>query len=72
VLIIKVTEVGPVCVTWGQLVQIEWPWWDACCDEAEALQSPDWKPWSMRFVHVPMIMERNAIASTRCHLSARD
>jgi hypothetical protein len=42
VLIVKITEVGPVCVTWGTLVQITWDWWDACCDEAEALQSPDW------------------------------
>jgi hypothetical protein len=29
VLIVKVTDVGPVCVTWGTLVQITWDWWDA-------------------------------------------
>jgi hypothetical protein len=26
VLIVKVTDVGPVCVTWGTLVQITWDW----------------------------------------------
>jgi hypothetical protein len=42
VLIVKITDQGPVCVTWGQLVQITWDWWDACTDEAYGLSTPDW------------------------------
>jgi hypothetical protein len=43
VLLVKVTDQGPVCVTWGRLVQITWDWWDACADEASGLKSKDWK-----------------------------
>lgn len=27
-------DIGPVCITWGELVQMTWPFWDAYVDEA--------------------------------------
>lgn len=42
VVINQVTKLGPVCVTWGALMPITWEWWDACCEEAYGLLSPDW------------------------------
>lgn len=33
---------GLACITWGQTKRMTWEWWDAYCDEAYALLSPDW------------------------------
>ena len=33
---------GPVCVTWGRLLPMTWQFFEAYCDEAYAVLSPDW------------------------------
>jgi hypothetical protein len=33
---------GLVCVTWGELKRMTWTFWDAYCDEAYAIISPEW------------------------------
>ncbi len=33
---------GLICVTWGALKRMTWGFWNAYCDEAYALLSPDW------------------------------
>ena len=33
---------GLTVVTWGKLMQMTWAFWDAYCDEAYAILSPDW------------------------------
>jgi hypothetical protein len=33
---------GPICITWGQLKQMTWAFWQKYCDESHALLSPDW------------------------------
>jgi hypothetical protein len=33
---------GLTCITWGQLLRMTWQFWDAYCDEAYGLLSPDW------------------------------
>jgi len=33
---------GLTVVTWGALKQMTWGFWQAYCDEAYALLSPDW------------------------------
>ena len=30
------------CITWGAPKKMTWSFWDAYCDEAYALLSPDW------------------------------
>lgn len=41
VFVVKYNAIGPVVVTWGQLMQMTWAFWAAYCDEAYALLSPD-------------------------------
>ena len=36
------TDKGPVCVTWGRLLPMTWEFFEAYCDEAYAVISPDW------------------------------
>jgi hypothetical protein len=33
---------GPICITWGQLKQMTWNFWQKYCDEAHTLLSEDW------------------------------
>jgi hypothetical protein len=33
---------GLTVVTWGELIQMTWGFWDAYCDEAYAILSLDW------------------------------
>jgi hypothetical protein len=33
---------GLICITWGELMRMTWQFWDAYCDEAYGLLSPDW------------------------------
>ena len=33
---------GLTCITWGQLIRMTWQFWNAYCDEAYGLLSPDW------------------------------
>jgi hypothetical protein len=33
---------GLTCITWGQYITMTWQFWDAYCDEAYGLLSPDW------------------------------
>ena len=33
---------GPICVTWGALKQMTWPWWEKYGEEAYAPLSHDW------------------------------
>jgi hypothetical protein len=35
-------QAGPTCVTWGRLMPMSWEFFDAYCDEAYAVISPDW------------------------------
>ena len=42
VLIVAYNSSGPVCVTWGQLQQMTWDWFQTYCDEAYCPMSPDW------------------------------
>lgn len=34
--------VGPICITWGQLKQMTWAFWQKYCDECHTLLSADW------------------------------
>jgi hypothetical protein len=42
VCIVGYNETGPLCVTWGQVKQMTWAWFDAYCEEAYAVLSADW------------------------------
>jgi hypothetical protein len=42
VFVLGYNEIGPICVTWGQLKQMTWAFWLAYCDEAHVLLSADW------------------------------
>jgi hypothetical protein len=33
---------GLTCITWGELIRMTWQFWNAYCDEAYGLLSPDW------------------------------
>lgn len=33
---------GPVCITWGQMLEMTWGFWRTYADEAYAVISPDW------------------------------
>jgi hypothetical protein len=33
---------GLICITWGELMRMTWQFWNAYCDEAYGLLSPDW------------------------------
>ena len=39
--LVDYTEGGPTCVTWGRLMPMGWDFFDAYCDEAYAVISPD-------------------------------
>jgi len=36
------SDKGPVCVTWGRLIPMTWDFYEAYCDEAYSVISPDW------------------------------
>jgi hypothetical protein len=35
-------NIGPICITWGQLKQMTWAFWLKYCDESHTLFSKDW------------------------------
>jgi hypothetical protein len=42
VIVVEYDKGGLTVVTWGQLMRMSWEFWDAYCDEAYAILSPDW------------------------------
>lgn len=42
VFIVGYNATGPICITWGKQKQMTWGFYQAYCDEAYALLSPDW------------------------------
>jgi hypothetical protein len=40
--IVAYDERGLTCITWGELMRMTWQFWNAYCDEAYGLLSPDW------------------------------
>jgi len=42
VIIVDYNAIGPVCITWGQQLQMTWQFYQTYCDEAYAILAPDW------------------------------
>jgi len=40
--IVAYDQRGLTCITWGELKRMTWQFWNAYCDEAYGLLSPDW------------------------------
>ena len=46
--IVAYDEVGPYCVTWGELKHMTWAFFEKYCDEAYAILSVDWYAQDMK------------------------